>query len=44
VLPIKLERFGPADAPLSKAQLAVTFDDGTTQTYRVGAEAPPSGR
>ena len=44
VLPIKLERFGPPNAPLTNVQLAVTFDDGTTQTYRVGAEAPPSGR
>ncbi len=44
VLPVKLERAGLA-APLGALQLAVTFDDGQTQTYKVGAEAPPpSGR
>lgn len=44
VLPVKLERAGPAAAPLGALQLAVTFDDGKTETYKVGAEAPPSGR
>ena len=44
VLPVKLERFGPATAPLGALQMQVTFDDGRTQMYTVGAEAPPSGR
>jgi fimbrial chaperone protein len=39
-----LERAGLL-RPLGALQLSVTFDDGQTQTYKVGAEAPPpSGR
>lgn len=44
VLPVKLERAGLSPAPVGALQLAVTFDDGKTQTFNVGAEAPPSGR
>ena len=41
VLPIKLERAGLAAAPAGALQLVVTFDDGQTQTYKVGPGVPP---